>query len=403
MDPIAIKAQSLGKRYRFTRPPDGKIVRRASTRGKWEDLWALKDVSFDVYPGEILGVIGSNGAGKSTLLKIISRITEPTTGTVEINGRVSSLLEVGTGFHPELTGRENVYLNGAILGMTKNEIDQRFDSIVDFSGISKFIDMPVKRFSSGMSTRLAFSVAAFLEPENLIIDEVLSVGDAAFQKKCLNKMDDMSRKGRATLFVSHNLLSIRNLCSRVLLIERGQIAFDGSPEEAIAQFTQSDEHCHHVTFPQASNHNMSLLEAALLNAEGDIAKEPPDTSDGIRLRVRYRILEPLKSAHLFLRVHLPNSETLVASGEMDSQDYEEQSITPGNYISEAMIPPYLLGEGFYTVSISYGIPYQELFDRRPYALSFKVLNKKNRPAYLLNRQRPGLLATAFLWHRKRDG
>src|SRR5438105_7580892 len=192
-----------------------------------EDFWALKDVSFEVQRGEVVGIIGRNGAGKSTLLKILSRITEPTTGRIRIRGRVASLLEVGTGFHPELTGRENIFLNGAILGMSKAEIKKSFDGIVSFAEVEKFLDTPVKRYSSGMYVRLAFAVAAHLEPEILIVDEVLAVGDAAFQKKCLGKMQDVSRGGRTVLFVSHNMNSITALCSKVIVLKQGHVIFNG--------------------------------------------------------------------------------------------------------------------------------------------------------------------------------
>ena len=204
-------------------------------------LLALNDVSFDVKQGEILGIIGRNGAGKSTLLKILSRVTAPTKGSVKIKGRVASLLEVGTGFHPELTGRENIYLNGAILGMTKKEIRSKFDEIVDFAEIEKFIDTPVKRYSSGMYVRLAFAVAAHLEPEILIVDEVLAVGDAAFQKKCLGKMGGVAQEGRTVLFVSHNMATIQALCTRSILLQVGRIAFDGAVEGAINMYLVSAE------------------------------------------------------------------------------------------------------------------------------------------------------------------
>src|SRR6266853_1994921 len=205
-----------------------------------EDFWALKDVSFEVQRGEVVGIIGRNGAGKSTLLKILSRITEPTTGKVRIKGRVASLLEVGTGFHPELTGRENIFLNGAILGMTKAEIRRQFDAIVSFSEVEKFLDTPVKRYSSGMYVRLAFAVAAHLEPEILIVDEVLAVGDAEFQKKCLGKMDEVSRRdGRTVLFVSHNLDAIVRICGRGLVLNGGNVAFAGSAREAVDEYTHS--------------------------------------------------------------------------------------------------------------------------------------------------------------------
>ena len=248
MKPI-IRASGVSKLYHIgaARQPHGTLrealagavrspLRRRGARGEGENLWALKDVSFDVQPGEVVGFIGRNGAGKSTLLKILSRITEPTSGRVELYGRVGSLLEVGTGFHPELTGRENVYLNGAILGMRKAEIDAKFDEIVAFSELEKFLDTPVKHYSSGMYTRLAFAVAAHLEPEILIVDEVLAVGDAAFQRKCLGKMEEVRHQGRTVLFVSHQLSAVEKICSRALVIRAGVVAFEGGTQDAIRYY-----------------------------------------------------------------------------------------------------------------------------------------------------------------------
>ncbi len=219
----------------------GRIVRSGNPprRGGDLDFWALRHVNFDVRHGEVVGIIGRNGAGKSTLLKILSRITDPTEGQAVIRGRVASLLEVGTGFHPELSGRENIYLNGSILGMTRREIRAKFDQIVEFSGIERFLDTPIKRYSSGMTVRLAFSVAAHLDPQVLVIDEVLAVGDGAFQKKCLGKMDEVAKGGRTVLFVSHNLAAVSSLCGRCLLIERGQIAATGTTEDVIREYQSS--------------------------------------------------------------------------------------------------------------------------------------------------------------------
>jgi len=249
---FAIRVEHLGKRYRI-----GERERYRALRDTLADavkaplrrlrsprtahvvdntIWALRDVSLEVAPGEVLGVIGHNGAGKSTLLKILSRITEPTEGRAEVRGRVGSLLEVGTGFHPELTGRENIYLNGAILGMKHAEITRRFDEMVAFAGVERFIDTPVKRYSSGMYLRLAFAVAAHLEPEILLVDEVLAVGDAAFQKKCLGRMSDVAREGRTVLFVSHNLPSIENLCQRVVVVDGGRLVMQGDPVTCIAAY-----------------------------------------------------------------------------------------------------------------------------------------------------------------------
>jgi lipopolysaccharide transport system ATP-binding protein len=218
----------------------GRLFNRRRAAAAEATIWALRDVSFQMATGEVLGIIGGNGAGKSTLLKILSRITEPTEGTAEVRGRVGSLLEVGTGFHPELTGRENIFLNGAILGMRRSEISRKFDEIVAFAGVEPFIDTAVKHYSSGMYVRLAFAVAAHMEPEVLIVDEVLAVGDVHFQKKCIGKMDDVSRQGRTILFVSHNLDAVQRLCSRGLLLERGRVTADGPIEDVVAKYRASD-------------------------------------------------------------------------------------------------------------------------------------------------------------------
>jgi lipopolysaccharide transport system ATP-binding protein len=258
MSRYAIRVRNLSKQYRIGAHPrtyktlrdriaSAFRLRRPSSKATVEEkgservFWAVRDVNFEIAEGEVVGVVGRNGAGKSTLLKLLSRITEPSEGEIELAGRVGSLLEVGTGFHPELTGRENIYMNGAILGMTRSEIVRKFDAIVDFAEVEKFIDTPVKHYSSGMYLRLAFSVAAHLEPEILIVDEVLAVGDAAFQKKCLGKMDEVSRQGRTVLFVSHNMVAVEKLCTRGIVMDQGRVVFDGAARDAIAAYlTTSD-------------------------------------------------------------------------------------------------------------------------------------------------------------------
>ena len=245
---IAISIRGLSKSYNIAHQGEKHVTlaeqllakaRRPFARTPKETFWALKDVEFDIQKGDVVGIIGRNGAGKSTLLKILSRITEPTTGQIDLYGRVGSLLEVGTGFHPELTGRENVFLNGAILGMTKAEIRKQFDAMVDFAGVEKFLDTPVKRYSSGMYVRLAFAVAAHLESEILIVDEVLAVGDAEFQKKCVGKMKDVATSGRAVLFVSHNAEAVVRLCNRCIFLRDGAVAFDGGVTEAFKAYVRA--------------------------------------------------------------------------------------------------------------------------------------------------------------------
>src|SRR5262245_52440338 len=240
MSDVIIRAEGVGKKYRISHQCEQQSrISLFSNSTKNEDFWALKDISFEVRHGDALGIIGRNGAGKSTLLKILSRITEPSVGRVTIKGRVASLLEVGTGFHPELTGRENIYLNGAILGMTRQEIKRKFDEIAAFAEVEKYLDTPVKRYSSGMYVRLAFAVAAHLEPEILVVDEVLSVGDIAFQRKCLGKIGKVSREGKTILLVSHVMASVSQLCSKCLWLDSGQIKACGSTQEVIELYLKS--------------------------------------------------------------------------------------------------------------------------------------------------------------------
>ena len=266
-DVIADKVKSLGKR--IISPWNHK---QSSTFSTTEEFWALKDISFKVKQGEVIGIIGRNGAGKSTLLKIISRITEPTKGRIRINGRVASLLEVGTGFHPELTGRENIFLNGAILGMRKVEIKRKFDEIVEFAEVEKFLDTPAKRYSSGMYVRLAFAVAAHLEPEILVVDEVLAVGDAQFQKKCLGKMEDIGRKGRTVLFVSHNMVAVESLCQKAILLEDGQTIKEGKAVSVINEYVSgysmllSDVELSHIPRTGVFGESVRFIKGCFLNS-----------------------------------------------------------------------------------------------------------------------------------------
>lgn len=294
MSDIAIHIRNLAKSYRIGHQREktlhgslGHSLRTLFSRDQsYEEFWALKGISLDIRQGQVLGIIGRNGAGKTTLLKVLSRITYPTNGEFTIHGRVASLLEVGTGFHPELSGRENIFLNGTILGMSRAEVRQRFDEIVDFSGVEHFLDTPVKRYSSGMYVRLAFAVAAHLEPEVLIVDEVLAVGDAAFQKKCLGKMGEVARKGRTVLFVSHNMGAISQLCDSALLLGEGQTIYSGSTDEAVAIYLSQSEENRSGYIQRFGNRKVEFLSWEILNQE---MKESGEFRMGEPVTLRFRI------------------------------------------------------------------------------------------------------------------
>jgi lipopolysaccharide transport system ATP-binding protein len=314
-----------------------------------EEFWALKEVSFTVQPGEVVGIIGRNGAGKSTLLKLLSRITEPTSGRICIDGRVASLLEVGTGFHQELTGRENIFLNGAILGMSKAEIKRKFDEIVAFSEVEQFLDTPVKRYSSGMYVRLAFAVAAHLEPEILIVDEVLAVGDAAFQKKCLGKIQDVSSHGRTVLFVSHSMPTILRLCQRVILLQRGVVAGDGPADEMTRKYLNSgaDRAAERVWEQQetAPGDDVARLHAVRVkNAQGAVT-ETIDISEPFEIEVEYwNRQERLKPT---VSIHFTNEDgvLLFVSNDFINPQWWSSARQPGLVRSRCLVPAHLLAEG----------------------------------------------------------
>lgn len=300
------KKYSLGDREKYLAIRD-LVVKAAKVpinllRGKKfkkkKEFWALKDISFEVEKGDVVGIIGRNGAGKSTLLKILSRITEPTEGEIEYRGRVASLLEVGTGFHPELTGRENVYLNGAILGMKRSEIDEKFDEIIDFSGVREFIDIPVKRYSSGMQVRLAFSVAAHLDSDILIIDEVLAVGDAEFQKKCLGKMDQVTKdKNRTIFFVSHDLNAVRRICNKCVYLEDGKIKAIGETSDVINKYLTTSSSKAQYTFENSKEKDIYIKKISILNEKGEIDGVIPCTQQ-FQIEVEYEVTKEVKNYQL---------------------------------------------------------------------------------------------------------
>lgn len=324
-----------------------------------ESFWALRDISFDVRKGEVVGIIGKNGAGKTTLLKLLSRITEPTTGWAELKGRVSSLLEVGMGFHPELTGRDNVYLNGAILGMTRTEISEKFDDIVDFAEIRKFIDTPVKHYSTGMYVRLAFAVAAHLEPEILLVDEVLAVGDAAFQRKCLGRMDEVAREGRTVLFISHNMGSISRLCERVIWLEEGRIRREGDPREIVAAYLASDselagEKVWEGGYSERDVDEFQLDRIRLLDGAGNPVAQVHG-SDPFHIAIDYRVFEPLPAARVGVLVRTPDGVTVFDAYDVDNEAIDQKR-TPGVYTARCTVPGRLLSPGRYLISVNAGVP-----------------------------------------------
>jgi len=319
-----------------------------------EQFWALKDINFEVMPGEVVGIIGRNGAGKSTLLKILSRITEPTTGKVDLYGRVGSLLEVGTGFHPELTGRENIYLNGAILGMKREEISKKFDEIVDFAEIEEFLDTPVKRYSSGMYMRLAFAVAANLEPEILIVDEVLAVGDAAFQNKCINKMKNVStEQGRTVLFVSHNIQAIRQLCTTTAFMANGLISLMGDTTDAISLYLgntekgASDIALH--DFPRNSASRNGSFQVIQYRGKDGSPVGQCDRSQEFCMRIAIKLTAPVKEFDL--AIGFTHAEGIKVFSEVLSDRYPKADLSQGDYVVSVTIPARFLKVGSYSVAL----------------------------------------------------
>lgn len=317
-----------------------------SVHSATEDFWALKNVSFEVKQGDRIGIIGRNGAGKSTLLKILSRITEPTTGSIRINGRVASLLEVGTGFHPELTGRENIFLNGAILGMQREEIRRKFDEIVDFAEIEKFLDTPVKRYSSGMYVRLAFAVAAHLEPEILIVDEVLAVGDAQFQKKCLGKMEEQQYGGRTVIFVSHNMGAIRTLCSKVITLKSGEVIYEGTPDGGIYKYMETVSASKML---QRKDFAGPLADSILIQSieiNGTRANTPISPGDELTFSLQGVCTKYLDKFRFSISV--------MRDGFRIFTLYDTPKPTPmktGRFSVQIKVPPYILRPGYYTVGV----------------------------------------------------
>lgn len=413
MASVAIRVEGLSKRFEIGRRerrsgtlrealaasvkrPLRRLAGRADAAGD-AFVWALRDVSFDVRSGEVLGVVGRNGAGKSTLLKILSRITKPTEGRATVFGRVGSLLEVGTGFHAELTGRENVYLNGAILGMQKAEIDRKFDEIVAFAEVETFLDTPVKHYSSGMYMRLAFAVAAHLEPEILLVDEVLAVGDAAFQKKCLGKMGEVAKGGRTILFVSHNMAAVQRLCSRALLIEKGRLAREGSASDVVSYYLSESVPRAYVGETSRSTSRPVFLGANLLGRDGAPA-EMVLSSEPIDLLVSWRLPTSMPHVRVGLGINSADGQRIFGSAPEDGG--VESPSAAGDYEALVRVPPDVLLAGRYTVALCLWGP-GGIFDYPDSAFSFRV-EPGVSPAYRVDGAREGLVQVLCGWDVRKD-
>jgi lipopolysaccharide transport system ATP-binding protein len=375
MKDIILKAENISKQYRLGQVGTGTLshdlnrwwhqirgkenpylkigeTNDRSTKGSSDYVWALQDINFEVERGEVLGIIGKNGAGKSTLLKILSKVTAPTTGSIKSRGRIASLLEVGTGFNPELTGKENIYLNGAILGMTKKEIASKIDEIIEFSGCERYIDTPVKRYSSGMTVRLAFAVAAFLEPEILVIDEVLAVGDAEFQKKAIGKMQDISREGgRTVLFVSHNMAAVKSLCTRGIVLENGKVKYDGEVENAINEYITIDQSSD--IYPKKFDENSLVFGNSLVRLNSvEIVSALNlgfySIKEELIIKIFFLVFIDIKNFNLSV-----NFKSLTDDAIIFSQITPVKFSQKGNYISELVLPANFLNSKMYCIDLHF--------------------------------------------------
>ena len=373
-------------------------VNDRSVKADSDYAWALKDINFEVKRGEVLGIIGKNGAGKSTLLKILSKVTSPSTGEIKTKGRIASLLEVGTGFHPELTGRENIYLNGAILGMSKSEIKAKEQEIIEFSGCQRYVDTPVKRYSSGMRVRLAFAVAAHLEPDILVIDEVLAVGDAEFQKKAIGKMQDISKgDGRTVLFVSHNMAAVKNLCTRAIVLEHGVSVFEGGTDEAVEFYLHNEDN--EVDAGQIDFENLyskkgflKLISAATLNNKGKV-RSAFMQSEPITIRLIFELKKTLKGFRFNIAVKNPAGVVAFANS---SHELTQSGLGQGKHRLELTIPGYLLNNTRYTLSFNAGIPGREMLIS-PFDILYVDIEGEHASGSTFVEKWPGLVSPKLNW------
>lgn len=397
MNPI-ITAKNIGKKYNINHQQGGYVALRdvitnifqspfsflkSKTKEVFgidtkEEFWALRDVNFEINKGEVVGIIGHNGAGKSTLLKILSQITPPTTGEIRINGRVGSLLEVGTGFHPELTGRENIFLNGAILGMKKSEIVKKFDEIVKFADIEKFLDTPVKYYSSGMYVRLAFSVAAHMDPEILIVDEVLAVGDAEFQKKCLGKMNEITKKdGRTILFVSHNIEAIKELCGKTILLEKGNIKAIGETQKIIEiyskQYTDPIMSASHTDFQINKNRELSFEKIWITNNKGEHLNAIPH-NEYFNININFEVIKDIGPTEITISIKNSRGINITSTSLSDENNGKVKSFSAGKYQTNTKINGDFLIPDIYSIRIHAHEKGIRDIDLKENALNFQIID-----------------------------
>lgn len=403
---IALSVRGLGKKYRITRNPENTATTLAESlmsvwnrknKPAYSEFWANRDISFDLREGDIIGIVGRNGAGKSTLLKLLSRITEPTEGEIDLYGRVGSLLEVGTGFHPELTGRENIFLNGAILGMTRRETTRQFDAIVEFAEIESFLDTPVKRYSSGMYVRLAFAIAAHLNPEILIVDEVLAVGDARFQSKCLGKMHDVAESGgRTVIFVSHNMAAVRSLCNRALFLKDGRLTLDATTDAVMELYmTEAENAIAELTLaPEQSPSPDFHLRAVRVRDKNGVVAPAIDLQDPFIVEIEYTVSAPLANIRMKFGVQTPDGVLVCFTHDPAWSTRSQHS--PGDYAIRCQFPGHTLNEGTFLIGVVADIPNDRVLQQTGYTVSFRVEDVEGHGA---NAEKlPGLIRPHLDWN-----
>lgn len=397
-----LKDDLIRKWAKFRGKPDPlQIIGQEDTSNReGEFIWALRDINLEVKQGEIMGIIGKNGAGKSTLLKILTKITAPTKGRIKMKGRVGSLLEVGTGFHPELTGRENIYLNGAILGMTKPEISGKLDEIIAFSGIELYIDTPIKRYSSGMNVRLAFAVAAHLEPEILLIDEVLAVGDVEFQRKCLGKMQDIAGEGRTILFVSHNMTAINRLCSRAAFLYKGELELEGDTNTVVNQYlnkaTENAQEGGSISFEDNFDKAVQILGMSLIKSDRT-SVTTVEYHESILLKIRFVVRESKKDYYTVMAVNDIQGNMIFFSSDEDMEaSIRLSTLKQGEYTYFIPFPNNLLRPGRYYIHISFNNHITGSVDQKSNYLAFDVVDNKSYRA-LHSSYRPASVAPEVQW------